>query len=122
MAIRIIQDDERLELTIEGATFIYRRIPAGQRAKIVEQCTGKRSGQINWGKATIAIMEYCLFDWRNVIDAESREVTFDKALISYIPDTAQSELMEAFGANAEALEGDIKNLPTTPSSNRLIEG
>jgi hypothetical protein len=115
MAIRLIKDDEKLTKTIEGATFEYRRIPAHRRAKIVDANTAKRSGNVNWGKVSIVILQDSLLGWSGVIDDAGAEIPFDKALITYLPDTAQAELMELLGDNAE-LEGDIKNSRTSPAS------
>lgn len=121
MAIRIIRDDERLTITIAGGVFTYRRISTDMRARLVEQHTNKRSGNVNWGKATIEILRHCLLDWSGVVDEHGKAIPFDAALIPYLPDTVQTELMEAFGENAD-LEADIKNSPTTPSSNPSTEG
>lgn len=117
MSIRIIADAERLSKSIEGATFYYRRIPAHVRAKIIDQNTNKRTGQVNWGAASLAILEHCVIGWEHVVDDKGLEIAFRRELTSYLPDSVQSDLVELFGANIDPqLEGEVKNSSGTPSS------
>lgn len=115
MSIRLIKDDERLTTVIEGAVFTYRRIPAHRRAKIVDDHTSKRSGSVNWGKATIGILRDSLLDWSGIEDEDGKAIPFDKALISYIPDTAQGTLMDLLGENV-VQEEESKNSKTSQPS------
>ena len=115
MAIRIIAEDEKLAVTIQGATFTYRRMPAHVRAKIVDDYTAKRSGNVNWGKASLAMMRHALVAWEGVIDGAGNSVPLTAETISYLPDTVQSELMELLGDNAD-LDGDIKNSESSQPS------
>ena len=119
MTIRIIATDEVLVHETHGAIFRYRRLPAHVRAKIVDDHTAKRSGNVNWGKASLGMLHYALTGegcgWDGVVDGKGKPVPVTHEMISAVPDTAQSELMELLGENAE-LEGDIKNLSSSPDS------
>ena len=112
MTIRIIKNDEVLEHSTHGATFKYRRIPAHVRAKIVRDNTAKRSGNVDWGKASLAMLNYALTGegcgWEGVVDGTGKDVPLTQETISYLPDVVQSELMELLGENAE-LESELKN-------------
>jgi len=118
MAVVIIKTDERLSTIIEGATFYYRRIKGHIRASIVERFTNKRTGKTNWGKASDAMLRYCLLGWKDVIEPDGVVVPFDSELVDALPDEVQSILVEAIGANAsqEAQDVEVKNLSNTPNS------
>ena len=117
MSIRIISDSEVLTKVIDGATFYYRRVPAHVRARIIDQNTNKRTGNVNWGSASLAILEYSITGWDSVVDDVGKPVGFKRELVGYLPDAVQNELVELLGANAEPkLEGELKNSPSTPSS------
>lgn len=94
--IKIIRESERNEVTIEGSTFIYRRIPASVSMKINREHT--RKGLIDFAEAGLAIVRYCLLDWRNVLDENDEPIPFTKELIDCIPDPIIAELSEYFRA------------------------
>lgn len=117
MAIRIIKDDERLSVTIEGATFYYRRMPATRRGRIVDHHSNKRTGMVAWGKATIAMLDDSLLDWSGVIEPDGTPIPFSKELIPYLPDSVQTEIMERLNENADVKESELKNFAASPPSN-----
>ena len=118
MAVVIIKTDERLSTIIEGATFYYRRIKGHVRAGIVEKFTNKRNGKTNWNRAGIAMLQYCLLGWKDVIEQDGKAVPFDSEFIDALPEDVKEELVEFVGANAsqEAQDVEVKNLPNTPNS------
>ena len=115
MTIRLIKDEEQLTATLHGATFMYRRMPAHARAKIIDDYTSKRSGNVNWGKASIAMLQHCITGWSGVTDEQGKALDFEKALLAYIPDAISADLMELLGENAE-LDADIKNSKSSQPS------
>jgi hypothetical protein len=117
MAVRIINDNERLHIDIEGARFFFRRLPAHVRASIIEQYTDKRSGVQDWVKISIAYLQHCLYGWERVIDGHGEALPFSTEIIKYLPDTVQSELVEIVGKNTDQLDDEVKNSSITPSSN-----
>ena len=118
MAVVIIKTDERLSIELESATFFYRRIKGHVRAGIVEKYTNNRTGKTNWNRASIAMLQYCLLGWKNVVEPDGKEVPFDAEYIDALPEDVKAEIVELVGANVsqEALEVDVKNLSGTASS------
>ena len=116
MAVRIIDDNEKLFHDIEGARFHYKRLPAHIRGKIIEQYTDKRSGAQDWVKISIAYLIHCLYGWEHIVDGSNNELPFSIDKIGYLPDTVQSELVEIIGKNTDQLDDEAKNLSPTQNS------
>lgn len=123
MAVVIIKTDERLSIEIQEATFYYRRIPGHVRSDIVEKYTNNRTGKVDWGKASIAMLQYSILGWKNIIEPNGNEIVFDSEMIKFLPDEVTGELVEAMGANVSiaALDVEVKNSLDTPSSSSLTK-
>ena len=120
MAVRLISDSEKLFIDIEGARFYYRRMPAHVRAGIESRFTNNRTGKTDWTKASVALLDYCLLNWQDVVDTAGNSVAFTKELIKFIPDTVQADIIAAVGENTDQVETEAKNLSSTQDSSSEI--
>lgn len=120
MQFELIDDDEKFEKEIDGATFFCKRVPSGIRNRMLTACTSKRNGVTDWGKLGQMLIGYGLLGWKNV-NMRGVPIEFSKELIERIPDDAQGELVKVLGENLEETEAALKNSPTTQSSKPSIE-
>ena len=96
--ISIIRDSERNEVTIEGSTFIYRRIPASKAMEINRK--HNRRGIVDFAEAGFDIVRYCLLDWRDVLDENDEPIPYTPDLINYVPSPVIAELSDYFQASS----------------------
>lgn len=117
MPVVIIEDGEKLEKIIDGATFYYKRVPGSTRNRLMARYTSKRTGVVNWTEYGIALIKEGVTGWDDqVVDIQGKPIPFSLDVIPYIPDRVQGELVDLLGENIEKQEGELKNSPTTPSS------
>ncbi len=99
MPVKLINQNERLKLEIDGSTFYYRRLKSIERNNIIKKHT--RRGEVDFAAAAIEMISTCLLDWDNVYDGD-KKVKFDKNLVDSFPEEVLIEIQKAIGAN----EGD----------------
>jgi hypothetical protein len=103
MTIVIIEDNERLPFTMDGATYYYRRMPSDTRSALVKKYTttimvdGKPVRETDWDAVARMTLEYCLRDWEGVVNGAGESVPYEAKLISRIPDAHQVAILNKLG-------------------------
>jgi hypothetical protein len=100
MAIRIIQETERLVFDCSGeAKIFYKRIPRYMYSKWVREFTTRRGDRTDWNAVGRAAMEYAILDWEGFED-ETGPVKYTPDKIDNIPGAVVDEftttLMDGF--------------------------
>lgn len=114
MPVRLVSEQEKLVVEIEGSKFFYRRIKSIERQNIIRKHS--RRGNIldaNWGAATQEMIKLCVTGWENVIDGNGEPIKYEPELIESLPDSVLTRISEAIGSEG----GDIaKNSRPAPKS------
>ena len=92
MPIRITRPGKDVQLTIDGTVFTVRRIPVEEDTRLRKQHT--KRGDLDALSYAIAKLELCVVGWSS-IDVDGEPTAFDRALIPYLPDSVQAQLLEA---------------------------
>jgi hypothetical protein len=92
--MRLPRAEEKHEIKIAGATFTYRRIGFIKKAELRKSCSVK--GIVDEEKFVLALMEYCLLGWKNVVDIDGTEIPFNKEVFGEFPDTIVATLVLSF--------------------------
>ena len=92
--IKIIRDNERNEVEIEGSTFIYRRISVAKSLEINKRNT--RRGVTDFAAAGLEVVKWCLIDWKDVLDEHDEPIEYSPDLVDMIPDNIIGELSDHF--------------------------
>jgi len=90
MAIRIIKESERLSYEYEGSTFYYRRLSAKKSNEFQKNFT--KRGITEFAEMGLAIMQYCIIGWDDVLDADGSQVAYSSSLIEELPDDVITEI------------------------------
>lgn len=117
MPIRITKPGKDFKLAIEGTTFTVRRIPVEEDARLRKHYT--KRGDLDTLSYAIAKLGHCVVGWDS-LDVDGEPTGFDCALIQYLPDSVQAQLLEAI---AEGLDPfGPGSTPISPSSNETPSG
>ena len=102
MAIKLVQEDERLEFLYEGATLFYRRPSNSKQNFFIKKHTNKRSGNIDWVKVTTDVLNFCVLGWKGVLGGDGKEIEFETNLLGKLPTDFVADFMGEIGiANPE---------------------
>lgn len=107
----LISPNEKLHFQVDDTTFIYRRIPPSKQIEIVAEHSTRgvfdNNGLTRFG---LAMAQYCIRGWENLVDAEGKQVPFLEEIIAHLPlnvlsrvselaqQTSPEEVMERFFA------------------------
>jgi len=105
MAIRLIQDDERLVYEVEGSRIFYRRLSSLRRARIIRKHT--KRGKTDWSAVTQEMLEEIITGWEGV-EGPDGPVEFSRDLVTRLPDDVVTDILELSGASSPD-EGAEKN-------------
>lgn len=94
MPMKLIRENERNEVVIEGSTFYYRRIPVTKALEINKRHT--RRGVVDLAAAGLDTVKYCLLGWKDVLDENDQAIEYDVSLVDCIPDNIIGELSDHF--------------------------
>lgn len=83
--IRIISPDERLVYRYGDSEFYYRRISAAEY-RMLERRNMVR-GLIDFDSVGYEVIKKCLIGWKNVQDADGKEIEYSPELVEQIPIT-----------------------------------
>jgi hypothetical protein len=92
MAIKLIKQDERYSVTVDGATFTYRRVPSFQQAAIETKHT--KRGVEDKRAIVDGVLQYALVDWVGIEDENGTPVPFTSDLVKMLPEEAKAQLIE----------------------------
>jgi hypothetical protein len=82
----LISPTERLKLQVGETTFLYRRLGAGKRNDLVRTHMGDDTPNVRGYTAfELAVAQYCLRGWENLLDAEEKQVPFLEEVIEHLP-------------------------------------
>mgnify|MGYP000126618579 CR=1 FL=1 len=110
----LISEDEAYWTEILGAKFKYRRISPIKASELEEQCTTK--GVVNNTKLYLAMLEYCLLDWKDVrgnVNGEIVDLPFDKKYFPGLPNRVILQLVSKFTNAFVEVERELKNSKST---------
>lgn len=100
MPIRLVSETERNVAFIDGATFYYRRVPFAVRQRLTKQHTER--GLLNGDAYALAILEYALLDWEDILDQHGNAVPFSLAILPQLPEQTMASLLNKISeASAE---------------------
>lgn len=103
--LNLIDTAERLKYTGDGFTIMFRRIPAGVRARIIRENTQR--GVPDMGAATQALLRWCIVDWDGVLlNGEKVDCTPER--VDLIPDAVGAEVLERANSTVR-LEDELGN-------------
>jgi len=115
--VQLIEEDEVLTIGSMDTTHYevdYRRIPKALRAKILKKFTTIKKGVevIDISAASTAMLQWMIYDFRGLFVRKADEpnvridVPYSTAVLPKIPETVQSDILEAGGANLGEFKGD----------------
>lgn len=107
MAIRLVQEDERLVFKTEGATLFYRRPSASKQRYFIKKNTNKRTGVTDWVGVTEDVLNYCILDWKGVTGEKNEDVEFETSLLNKLPQDVTADFMGEIGI-ADPEESSVK--------------
>ena len=106
MPVSIVAVEEKLEHSIDGSKFIYRRILTEERGQILDANT--MQGKVDDRNAVLQMLELCLKGWENLIDAAGNALDFKTEYIRHLPEDVLSELIGLIGASSGKRAADRK--------------
>ncbi len=107
MSVQLIRKEERLKLLYEGSTFIYRRLDAGVKARLINKHT--KNGKFDVGTYNLAILQHCVMGWEQVTDSEGTVCEFERDLVQYLPDELTDKLGDRIQDAVATEEESTKN-------------
>lgn len=110
------------EVPVGDSTFIVRVLDAEEEAKINDELFNMdetRKIKMSVSSVSFAIAKAALIGWKNVVDADGKDVEFSTAKIKLLPSTTLTTISEA--ARGDKLgEEEEKNSERLSSSNSEI--
>ena len=83
--VQIISDDERFELPIGDSVLVWRRVTRLKMREIEKRRTemkfrpgGVQVPIVDDGKVTDDLLDYCIVNWRGVVDSAGNEIPCDR--------------------------------------------
>jgi hypothetical protein len=105
----LISPTEKLSFMVQDTTIFYRRLPPSKRRDLLAEHSVRGTfDATSVIGLELAVAQYCIRGWENLLDAEGKQVPFLEEVISYLPvsiiqrvgdlalDTSPDELMARF--------------------------
>lgn len=112
MAVKILSKDKVLDYEIDGTVFQYKQIPGKELAHYERNAAQIIANKtvFNIEGVNLQLLEWGLVGWKNLLDADGKEVSFNKDLIQYLPGDVRSRLVSLIRANHGLVGDDEKKL------------
>ena len=100
MPIRLISENEKLSMKIEGVTFFYRRPLPDEIEELRDLHTSKgKTDERAFGEA---LLQRCISGWEGPLhDAEGKEAGYDPKLLAFMPATVQVKMAETISTSVD---------------------
>lgn len=117
--LRILREDETIDVPLGGTTFRIRKIPHGKSVELTRRHT--RAGRLDEDAFSQALWEYALAGWSGLLDGDGRELPFAANMAYAVAKALPHEVSETLLVRARQAELHVHEAlgnsePSSPSA------
>jgi len=93
MAIKLINENEKLVYEYEESKIFYRRITLAEAQNLEKRCVDRKNRRDN-EKAVKLRLEHCVLGWEGVKGDDDNDLPFKKEYLEFLPGDIQLDLIK----------------------------